>query len=119
MRVRLWLGITVALLGIVEYPNCTFALGRSIVPAKTSTGFYYPTGISNLGPYAGWLASGCDGKTEYFTGEYHLGKDIQAIKGDVVFAVADGIVVRRSPNGWGVGNVGIIIRHKLQDGFCK
>jgi hypothetical protein len=83
---------------------------------RTSTGFYYPTGTNSLGDYAGWLASGCNENTEYFTGEYHIGFDIEAALGDLVYPISYGKVVSISSSGWGVGNVGVLIKHLLSDG---
>ena len=60
---------------------------------RTPTGFYYPTGRSDLGSYPGFLAMGCNGSTDYFSGEYHLGQDIGASLGDSVYAISNGEVV--------------------------
>jgi Peptidase family M23 len=98
---------------------------------QTSTGFYYPTGSSSLGSYAGWL----DVPPIYFTGEYHLGKDIAASYGDPVYPIADGSVYYISNGGWSntattcgasssqqcanntnYCNVGVLVKHKLSDG---
>lgn len=82
----------------------------------TGTGFAYPTGTSDLGSYAGWLASGCNGATQYSAGYYHIGKDIRASQGSSVYAVADGQVLQVSTGGWGAGNVALVVRHSLMDG---
>ena len=69
---------------------------------RTSTGFYYPIGTSNIGSYAHWLSSGCvGGDGSYFTGEYHIGCDIQGNLNDSVYPIADGTVQYVSDNGWG------------------
>lgn len=47
---------------------------------QTSTGFFYPRS-SNTGPYAWFLAQGCSSATDYFGGEFHLGKDSWAFFG--------------------------------------
>ena len=84
---------------------------------KSRTGLYYPTGSSNLGPYANWLASGCPGGGgTYFDNEYHIGHDYQSDLGEPVYAIADGTVLSISNNGWGTNNVGIFIKHKLSNG---
>jgi hypothetical protein len=97
--------------------------------AQTSTGFYYPTGTSSLGSYAGWLAV----PPEYDPNYYHLGKDIAASYGGSVYAIADGTVYYVSKNGWSIVctktlttkccsntstycNVGLVIQHTLSDG---
>ncbi|MBU1702549.1 MAG: carbohydrate binding domain-containing protein, partial [Candidatus Eisenbacteria bacterium] len=90
----------------------------SLLPTTTSaientpTGFVYPTGTSELGHYAGWLAV----PPEYFEDFYHLGTDIDADEGDPVYAIDDGDVYERSPGEWGTGNVALLIRHYLADG---
>jgi murein DD-endopeptidase MepM/ murein hydrolase activator NlpD len=78
----------------------------------TSTGFYYPTGTSNLGNYAGWLAQPPD----YFDDYYHIGKDIVASEGAAVYAISNGTVIGISSGGWGTNNKGVFIRHTLADG---
>ncbi len=83
---------------------------------KTSTGFYYPTGISDLTGDKEWLASGCNGSNNYFINEYHIGHDFFTGLDDPVYAIADGKVVTISYNGWGAGNVGIFIKHRLSNG---
>jgi len=82
----------------------------------TSTGFYYPTGTSNPGSYAGWMCSGCNGNGCYFAGEYHIGQDVSAEFGDPAYLIADGVVEYISLNGWGSGNKGVFVRHRLSDG---
>lgn len=86
-------------------------------PQKTNTGFYWPTGTENLGEQAGWLSDGCSwtGNKTYFEEQYHLGKDINADLGSDVYAISDGEVVYLSPGGWGPGNVGVFVKHKLSD----
>ena len=81
---------------------------------QTQIGFYYPIGTNQLGNLVGFLST----PPEYFTGLYHLGKDIKAQEGVSVYAIADGELVRisRDESGWGSGNVGLIIRHRLEDG---
>lgn len=83
---------------------------------QTSTGFFYPTGTNNLSSYAGWLASGCNSNQDYFKNLYHLGKDIKAARGTAVFAISDGEVAYISKNGWGQDNLGIVLKHTLNDG---
>lgn len=84
---------------------------------KTSTGFFYPTGKSNLGNYAPWMASGCAGGNNlYFSGEYHVGYDIQANLTDPVYSIADGEVISISNTGWGTGNKAIFVKHRRSNG---
>ncbi len=92
---------------------------------RTSTGFYYPRS-SNIGPYSGFLAQGCNGANDYFSGEFHLGKDSWANLGEPVYAIADGTVIARSLNGWDPNgrtgdstaniNVALMILHKIANG---
>jgi hypothetical protein len=101
-----------------------FALGISptpTTPQKTDTGFFYPTGEAGPYRYAGWLARGDrdednDGYNDYDEGLYHLGVDMEADVGDIVYAIADGEIVYVSVNGWGEGNYGLLVRHKLNTG---
>ncbi len=85
----------------------------------TLTGFYWPTGKNPI-ILQEWLSSGCDGKKDYFIGEYHIGVDIDADLDEKVFAIADGEVFHISENGWGTtnqtSNKGILIKHYLRDG---
>jgi murein DD-endopeptidase MepM/ murein hydrolase activator NlpD len=84
---------------------------------RTGTGFIFPTGRS--GPYAwnmpGWLAGG-PSRPAYQTGYYHLGTDMDAPRGAPVYAIADGEVVYVSTGGWGAGNYGLFVRHRLENG---
>jgi hypothetical protein len=85
---------------------------------KTSTGFYWPTGTSQIGDYAGWLSDGCawSGNNSYYENEFHTGKDIAAAEGVQVYAIADGQVLHKSSNGWGLNNIALLIVHSLSDG---
>jgi PKD repeat protein len=91
-------------------------VGKTWALDLTPTGFFYPTGTSNLGAYAGWLASSCNGNSDYLPGSYHIGHDFQANVGDSVYVIAAGTVEYISPNGWGLGNKGILVRHQLSNG---
>lgn len=97
---------------------------------QTRTGFYWPTGTDNLGKYAGWLYDGCSWPNyspkygPYWPlGKYHIGKDIEPIADDSVYAIADGKVVRvnqGSGSGWpgktkGEHNKGIFVEHQLNN----
>ena len=77
--------------------------------------FVYPTGKSGPYTYAGWLAGG-PGMLPYQNGYYHLGQDIEANEGDDVYAIADGKIIYVSVGGWGEGNFGLLIKHKLNTG---
>lgn len=86
---------------------------------RTSTGFFYPTGTSDFGQSCGrWMErdefsipKGC-----YFQGYYHIGQDMMKGYGLPVFAISRGTVEEVSLNGWGSGNVGLLIRHTRSDG---
>lgn len=115
MKVRLFLTV-LAVLSFITYSRSTCAQGQ------TSGNFYYPTGSINFRISTRWLAADCDGSGEYITRDgdqkYHVGVDIvptdrDQVVGSPVYAIADGVVDFRSPNGWGKGNVGIIVKHKL------
>lgn len=103
-------------LGVLVFIILSLSLQQVFALDKISTGFYYPTGTSNLGNYAGWLASGCDGNTAYFEEYYHLGFDIAAAEGDAVYPIAYGKITHKSFFGWGSGNIGIVVKHRLSDG---
>ena len=77
--------------------------------------FVYPTGKVEPYAYAGWLAGG-PGMPPYQAGYYHLGQDIEAKEGDNVYAIADGEIIYVSVSGWGEGNFGILIKHRLNTG---
>ncbi|MFH1648471.1 MAG: peptidoglycan DD-metalloendopeptidase family protein [Patescibacteria group bacterium] len=105
-------------LGFVVAVLLMLLIGSSWALDKTSTGFYYPTGTSTLGKYAGWLASGCDGNTDYFTDppRYHLGWDIESNEGDSVYPISYGEVVYKSSSDWGSGNIALAVKHVLSNG---
>jgi len=52
----------------------------------------------------------------YTDGYYHLGQDIEANEGDNVYAIADGEIVYVSVSGWGEGNYGLLVKHRLNTG---
>jgi hypothetical protein len=85
-------------------------------PRKTPTGFYWPTDTIPHEGLNNWLAHGCDNTGDYFDGLYHIGDDILATAGEKVYAISDGTVLHISKNGWGEGNVGVIVAHKLENG---
>ena len=96
---------------------CILIVANAFGVEKTSTGFYYPTGASNLTGNTGWLASGCNGNSNYFRNEYHIGQDIGVSLNATVYAIADGdVIVRSTSKTWGTGNLGILIKHRLADG---
>ena len=97
----------------------TFGFGAAVSSSvlQTSTGFYWPTGTNNLGSTCGiWLGRDAANGGCYFDGEYHIGRDILAAEGSPVYPISDGVVTNISTNGWGTGNVAIVIRHTLSDG---
>ena len=81
----------------------------------TNTGFVYPTGKAGPYTYAGWLA-GDPEMPPYQEGYYHLGQDMEANEGDDVYAIADGEIIYVSVSGWGEGNFGLLVKHKLNTG---
>lgn len=81
-------------------------------PQQTLTGFYWPTGTSNIGKMAKFLAAG---EKEYFSGYYHLGWDIKAQEGDIVYSISDGKIIRPSKKNWGKNNVALLIEHKTSE----
>ena len=88
---------------------------QSAPPDITVSGFIYPTGRPEPYAYAGWLAGG-PGMPPYIEGFYHLGQDMEANEGDDVYAIADGEIVYVSVGGWGVGNYGLLVKHRLNTG---
>lgn len=85
------------------------------------TGFYYPLKRDNfrsgtgfwLNPAKGFKRPGING-TYVLDDVYHAAIDIMANSShDSVYAIADGEVMQPSTNGWGGGNVAVVIRHKL------
>lgn len=90
---------------------------------KTDTGFYYPTGTSTIGSN-NWLADNCNGNSNYlFKDRYHVGVDIRANLGDLVYPIADGKIVYISKNGWDSPkldppiNSGVFIEHTTSNGL--
>lgn len=131
---RAWLLVLVTLFGCdtsnsVSPAEFTYDLpdpAELTVVAKTggsssnsSSGrFHYPIGNASTPTItAHYLEQGCSGSTDYLPGEYHLGVDYRGSVGTPVIAISDGMVRRRSDNGWGSGNVGIVIEHELSNGM--
>ena len=103
------------------------AEANSYLATTTPTGFYYPTGkppvydppqeygydgACTYYDCPGWLAR----EDDYWSGYYHIGQDIEANVEDNVYAISDGRVRYISHGGWGTDNVGIFVKHKLNDG---
>jgi murein DD-endopeptidase MepM/ murein hydrolase activator NlpD len=103
-----------------------FAACLAFAQDQTPTGFFYPRS-SNVGPYAGFLALGCNGSQDYFSGQFHIGKDAWGNLGENIWAVADGTLIARSLNGWDINgrtgdataniNVGLLVLHQLANGI--
>ncbi len=110
MRARLCLTV-LAVLSFITYSL------DIVAQEQTPTGFYYPTGTSNFNDDNGWLAIGCNGSVDYLQDEYHLGKDISSNVGDNVYAISGGVVVNKSLNGWGAGNIALVVKHTLTNGI--
>ena len=85
---------------------------------KTPTGFYYSTGkkISAQGE----PGYGEFGNTYARDGYWHPGLDIRGKEDDPVYAIADGEVVKISPDGWSdegrKDNFAYLVCHTLSDG---
>ena len=120
-----YIGVTANATGPVEESNpnnnqrvipITVDSGVAVLIKTTPSGLVYPIGRSE--PYAsnmpGWLA-GADG-TGYHDGYYHLGQDMEAQVADSVYAIAGGEIVYVSSGGWGAGNYGVLVQHRLDNG---
>jgi hypothetical protein len=87
----------------------------AVSPNTTATGLFYPALGWPLNVCGKWLGQssphGC-----YLSGYYHIGFDMMNGAGSPVYAISRGTVVRVSLNGWGSGNVALLIRHTLEDG---
>ncbi len=90
------------------------------IPERTLGGFVYPLGTeARFQPMCSgrWLARDSDSDgCRYIENLYHTGLDLPARVGDLVYPIADGEVVSVSTTGWDPGNMGVLIRHKRQNG---
>ncbi len=84
---------------------------------QTGTGFFYPTGMSSF-PYTcgTWLGRDPANGGCYLPEYYHIGYDMMYGLNNPVYAIAPGTVYSVSPNNWGTGNVGLLIKHTLSNG---
>jgi hypothetical protein len=80
---------------------------------RTATGFVWPLGKEEYNTGEGWWLSK---DPDYFKGEYHLGVDMKSPYDSRVYAIADGEVRAKSPDGWGDENCAAVIEHKTYDG---
>lgn len=90
----------------------------SLDPAKTNTGFYWPTGETPV-ISAVWKAQKCNPDWPlygYPTKHVHSGADINAALNADVYAIADGIIKQVSLNDWGSGNVALVVHHQVDSG---
>ncbi len=93
---------------------------NSLAEEFSSSGFYYPlkTDSPKFEKCGRWLErpspNGCYPDNE--AGVYHTGSDMMASYGSPVYAIADGVVALRSPNGWGKNNVALLIEHRTIEG---
>jgi len=112
MKARLRFVVPV-ILSLVMYSQTSWS------QEQTLTGFYYPTGRGDFLVTTGWLAMNCNGNDDYVTEngveKYHTGSDIRASSGNPVYAISNGEVIHRSEEGWGEGNVALIIKHELSN----
>ena len=96
-------------------------------------GFCWPLDKDLSNVKTNWLADSCpwSGNDNYekqtlpngtVVYKYHIGWDIRAAENDPVIPIADGSVVWVSAStknhdaGWGDGNVGIFVKHRIDDG---
>lgn len=109
--------------GIWDYSFGSFVYPTGLTPTAPGGERYYGyDGAVTYYDYAGWLARGDKG--DYASGSYHIGQDIQANVGVNVYSIGDGYVTSISgpgyEHGWdknvGDNNLGIVVRHKLDDG---
>lgn len=86
---------------------------------ETPAGMCYPIDLDDIEDeddvHGDRLWNAC-GPRDYLADKRHTGTDIRARPGTEVFAVADGELHEISQNGWGDGNVGIILRHTEETG---
>jgi len=90
-----------------------------------STGFFYPMKDEspNFSSCGRWLErhspNGCYNFLDSSGNKlYHTGSDMMASVGTPVYAIADGVVKIKSLNGWGSGNVALIVEHKTMNGIA-
>lgn len=95
--------LLVAVFGLIPTANAS---------EKTSTGFYYPLNDYDFSSSGYWLGPGLG--TAGPNG--HIGVDMIAPYESSVFAISDGIVYDISENGWGDGNVAVLVQHYISDG---
>ncbi len=79
---------------------------------KTPTGFYYPMNSFTYSNSGYWLGPGLGTAGPHG----HIGVDMLASENTPVYAIADGFVENISKNGWGEGNVAVLVRHHISDG---
>jgi hypothetical protein len=109
---------TLLLVAIIAI-TCSIAMGQEVTFTQTGTGFFYPTGIASnqfAATCGTWLGRDRANGGCYTDGYYHIGQDIMANYNTPVYAVANGVVTYRSTNGWGTGNIALVVKHTLSDG---
>jgi len=90
-----------------------FCCGNVFALDKFPTGFYRPLENFTYSTAGTWLGPGLGHAGPHG----HIGVDMLAPEGTSVYAVADGYIFRDpSPNGWGSGNVAVLVKHKLLNG---
>src|SRR5207248_3182452 len=96
----------------------TIIIGHSGVYAgeQFKPGFYSPTGSTTSQVADGWLENGCKTGEPYVADYYHTGADFPRSFDSPVYAIWDGVVAYISTNGWGDGNVAVIVKSKLENG---
>jgi murein DD-endopeptidase MepM/ murein hydrolase activator NlpD len=83
--------------------------------AQFDSGFYSATGNAAQTVKDGWLENGCATGEPYLQGYYHNGADFGRAYG-LVYAIWDGTVIQISTDGWGTGNVAVIVKSRLDNG---
>lgn len=106
-------GLFLVLLGALLSFNVCIETARA--QETMSSGWYYPTGTSNLGSYLAFL--GYNSKTY----PYHLAKDIKNAQGNPVYSLGDGEIIesRTDVSGYGRNYVkggALIARYQAADG---
>jgi hypothetical protein len=91
--------------------------GSASTALRTSTGFWYPTGIPPGADDRPTRAVQCDRSQRLVS--YRAEETIEASPGGRIYAIADGEILYASSgtdSEWGEGNIALALRHRLADG---